>query len=633
MKKRKIELSEIALLLVFIFISFRFGFTVYKLEQERPDWVHKDIDINECTSFGYLNNRNRYINMVGDANIQLPILNMYIKDVSLTFSEVKQPINITLYYAENDHGYSEDYKVSVDLNADSTLAYLVLEKEITTCRIDIGTKAGEEFILSSLSLNDVDRANRSINLELYKKFVMYLFSAVCMLALFLELIYKHKMNKEKLFAVLAVGLGVCYLLVMTPLSIPDEPFHYQSSYKLSNYLLFRWDTADYIEEANYNYDQFAAHFNVSTGYLRIMDEFGGKGAASGEKVQFWGTPTYFVEYLPQALGISLGRILNFNFVTMFLLGRFFNLIFYAGCLYFAVKRVPKFKTLFGLIGIMPMTLHQAASYSYDGFINGMAFVLIASIMNALYGEGLLSKKDYNCILWVGVLLAPAKVVYCTILILALFIPKERFDGKRQMVKRTSLLFFAAGVFVMLFQLKNVSRLAHTPDALNYAGVPLYSVEFILRHPIQTIKIFADTFQQSANLWLYCAVGYILSGYSFLVSGPIIQYYILIILLAVLGHTDSDEFLPFYHRAGFLSVTLVVVLMVMLSMFLGWTANGAAMIDGIQGRYFIPVIPLLALSFNNKTFTLSRRIDWALIVAAVWLNRDVLLKVLNHTIGL
>lgn len=640
MNKKEIKIKREVWLLIFgavffaavAFITFRFGSAVHELEQERPDWVHRDIDISECTLYGYLNENDHYINIVGDANVQLPVLDMYVEDISLSFSDLKQPINVTVYYAENDHGYSEEYTVSADLDANSTLAYLVLGKEISTCRIDIGTVAGEEFTLSSLSLNDVDRVNHPIDLGIYKNFIIYLFSVVCAIALFLKIIFKRKMSEEKLFAVLAIGLGVCWLLVMTPLSIPDEPFHYQSSYKLSNYMLFQWDTADYIDEAYYDYSQFAGHFNAPSGYLRVMDEFGGRITA-GEKIQFYGNPAYFIEYLPQALGISLARIAGFNFVTLFLLGRLFNLLFYVGCLYFAIKRVPKLKILFGVIGIMPMALHQAASYSYDGFINGISFFLIASIMKAIYEKGPLPAKDYYCILCSGILLGPAKVIYCTILFLVFLIPRERFWEKNKKIKKICLLFLAVGVFALLFQLKALGEMLHTSDKLNYAGLPLYSIGFIFQHPIQTIKIFANTFMQSANLWLHCAVGYILSGYSFLVSGSIINHFMLVIFLAALAHADSDEFLPGIHRAGFLAVTLIVVFLVMLSMFLGWTVNGATMIDGIQGRYFIPVIPLLALSLNNKTFILSRRIDWILIVAAVWLTRDVFLEVLNHTISL
>ena len=35
------------------------------------------------------------------------------------------------------------------------------------------------------------------------------------------------------------------------------------------------------------------------------------------------------------------------------------------------------------------------------------------------------------------------------------------------------------------------------------------------------------------------------------------------------------------------------------MFVGWTPYGKSTIEGIQGRYFIPVISLLFMCFNNK----------------------------------
>ena len=59
------------------------------------------------------------------------------------------------------------------------------------------------------------------------------------------------------------------------------------------------------------------------------------------------TLTYALEYLPQMLGFALARLCAFNGVTTFMLGRFFNLLFYVACLHIAIRLAPRFKVTFG----------------------------------------------------------------------------------------------------------------------------------------------------------------------------------------------------------------------------------------------------------------------------------------------
>lgn len=211
-----------------------------------------------------------------------------------------------------------------------------------------------------------------MRLEVFKTLVLFLLAACFAGTLLIVFIYK--LCVEKIFAVLAGGLGFLYLITITPLSVPDEPYHYQSAYWCSNMLLFQWDRAEYGNSADFDYYGFVGHHNASSGYARILEDIRGP-FEEGEEILIPAPRGlgYFVEYLPQAFGIALARITNQNFVRTFLLGRLFNLLFYTGCLYFAVKRIPKFKVTLGLIGIMPMSLHQAASFSCDSFINGTSF--------------------------------------------------------------------------------------------------------------------------------------------------------------------------------------------------------------------------------------------------------------------
>ncbi len=51
---------------------------------------------------------------------------------------------------------------------------------------------------------------------------------------------------------------------------------------------------------------------------------------------------------------------------------------------------------------------------------------------------------------------------------------------------------------------------------------------------------------------------------------------------------------------FLSVVLVLT-----SMFLGWTPRGYTYITGIQGRYFLPLLPFLLILLFDRNLTIGK----------------------------
>ena len=73
-------------------------------------------------------------------------------------------------------------------------------------------------------------------------------------------------------------------------------------------------------------------------------------------------------YVPQAMGIALARMLGLGGLGLLFMGRLFNLMFFTamGCL--TIRRMPFGKEVAAGAALLPMTLHLAASFSYDVMI-------------------------------------------------------------------------------------------------------------------------------------------------------------------------------------------------------------------------------------------------------------------------
>ena len=590
------------------------------------------IEMNTFSTYGYSVENNVYTNEIGDAQIQLPEINAYVNNVAVMFSEpLPQPINIEVYYAEEDHGYNEDYKASTNIAAGSKNAVIFVRADVITCRIDITTNIGEVFSLEKIVINDNDTSSKDVDVFTTALWFAALYIATVLLFTFLLC----SIRIEQKFAIAALVIGFIYLLIITPLSPPDEAHHYHSSYQLSNYFLLHWKDAEQGNSAHFNYTNLRIHDNVKSGYQRIIEEIGLK-AAEGTQIEIPipRSLSYFVQYIPQGIGISLARLFNLNFIWLFIIGRVFNLLFFSLCLYFAVKRTPRYKLLLGLIGIMPMALHQAASYSYDGFINGMSLVLIASLLKAIYEDEPLSNKDYLWILISGMLLAPAKTVYTVILLLAFLIPKQRFNGKKDQIVKISALFILCAIAIAAFQMRsliNVSGL-NSSSGLNWEGQHNYTISYIFAHPLSTAEMFWNSFVSNWELWFIGSIGHRLSGLLLVIRESILWQFCGLLLMSVFEHEDSKLITSGKERAVFLAVVGINVILVMLSMFLAWTSDTRQIIQGVQGRYFIPVLPLLFMSCGNRTIVLRKPIDKFCICAAILLHARVIYRILAYTCG-
>lgn len=442
------------------------------------------------------------------------------------------------------------------------------------------------------------------------------------------LLWKKKIKPEVVFSGLALGLGLAFLLVITPLSPPDEQYHYSITYKIANLLMLNERPGLVYAD----YESLIPHYNTASGYIRILTEFGGRMPDDAVFSPYNQNAAYWVCYLPQVVGVLCGRLLNRNFITLFIFGRFINLLFYACCVYFAVKSIPRFKTLLGMIAIMPMALHQAASFSTDSFINGMSFIIIAYAFKMIWTTEIIPLHDIIVSTAIAILLAPAKVVYCSLFLLFFLIPWENFGSKSKKLKMLCVMFVLAAAFAMVIQFSSILSITHNPDSLlNWEGQENYNLDFVFAHPLQTLVIFWNSFVFWCKTWLLQAVGSTLCGLNLFVNIYVIMAYFATIMLCAYESSSNGIKIDTRIRALCLVIVACVILLTMASMFLGWTSNTRTIILGVQGRYFIPVFPLLILPLSIRKVRIPEKLMNLSIIFASGLNVLIIAELLRETL--
>ena len=130
--------------------------------------------------------------------------------------------------------------------------------------------------------------------------------------------------------------------------------------------------------------------------MALLDHEEAKASGDGETAvsSQWTVQTTPLAYVPQALGMTLARVLGFGSMGLLFLGRFMNLVFYVAMTYLAMKRLPFGKEVLFGVALLPMTLHLTGSMSYDTVIMGLAFYFTATCLDSMH----MKKNGYRCVI-------------------------------------------------------------------------------------------------------------------------------------------------------------------------------------------------------------------------------------------
>lgn len=302
-------------------------------------------------------------------------------------------------------------------------------------------------------------------------------------------------------------------------------------------------------------------------------------------------------YYPMAFGLWLGRILGLSVYSCTVLPRLFNLAVFLALSWEAIRITPIRKNTLAVVALFPMTIYQAAACSPDAILNGMCFLFTSLCFFYAYGEKEhLSWKD----MWkLGLLLSViflCKYVYVCLGLLVFLIPAKKFGTRIEYWKSFMagllplLVFGVAGVFNM------ISAISGGPAV--EGGVT--QIGYLTAHPGLIIKVLLTTFMDKFNdymQWLNTlgAVNYSL--------GPLI--YIVPMTAVYIGAADSNAACSLIRMrdkiicfAAFAAVCIGVV----MGIYIGdGQANevGALVVHGVQGRYFIPVLPAFFGAFSLR----------------------------------
>lgn len=302
-----------------------------------------------------------------------------------------------------------------------------------------------------------------------------------------------------------------------------------------------------------------------------------------------------VPYLPQGIGIIAGRIFGATPMTLAYLARVGNLFAWLALVFFAIAITPVLKWVMFLLGIMPMSIHLAGSISPDVVTIGVAFLFTAFILRlALAKEKTtVTRRDIGFVFVLGIVLAMCKQPYFFLALLFLMIPTARFKDRKQ-------YYVTLAIFVLVVVSIGLSWTLFEVGCWSVWVSPSISLakqlSHILHHPVSFGVTVLRTFNVQKEFYLGSFVGAF--GWFEVALPAWFPYFFLFGLIAISALDKTDIEIRKRQRVTNVSAIIVIIAAIIAVFYLTYTNVGAGLIQGIQGRYLIPIAPLVFLLFYN-----------------------------------
>ena len=296
-------------------------------------------------------------------------------------------------------------------------------------------------------------------------------------------------------------------------------------------------------------------------------------------------------YFPQATVAFIGRNLNLSAGAIYYAMCFASLFFVAICVFFAMKILPEKKFLIFLLAIMPMFLAEIISTSADAVTYGVCILGSAWLLSQRNNFSAITYKEIFLLIVLSICLGLLKSVYGTILILYFLMPHQRF--------KNILHFVGFGIFLLALELTVASLWTYFAVTANevelfsnfYLGHsdvnPLLQKNFILENPMAFLNAVFNTltFGENTKFFIETFVGW-LGSYNILLPNYFVAVYM--VALIFFGSFAGKLELKFFQRGLIFFVIIVSIVGIFMIEYLIWTPVGGNLIEGIQGRYFIPI---------------------------------------------
>ena len=395
------------------------------------------------------------------------------------------------------------------------------------------------------------------------------------------------LTMERIFLFAYIPLAIAMMLVMPIGAPPDELAHLSQAWLLST-LQFRTEIPVYpasLQEmlnTQINATEDAAAMNQRIRGMRLSED-----TVTGVKNEATGIYP-LAAYAPQSLMMFLTRLFTDRIDLICYGARIGSMVVTGLLFFFAIRRSPAGKGILLAIAVLPLTLQEAASASCDGMTIAGVCWITAELLRRIRGQ---EEKRMPSLLrsaGIGAGAVLFKLLYGPVLLLGL-LPcpdQEEKDQRRNRLVIAGAFLAALVVWYFLSVRSQAGREGLTSGSLKRLGEAAVNPLILLGAQVRTIIARApgwirQLFGVFGRLDVFSPwILTVMTGVSFLGTAA---------MDGGIGSALTDRKQIRRFRVLMICVFILCWMLLSGALFVWWTPEGDSLIEGIQGRYFLPAL--------------------------------------------
>lgn len=432
-----------------------------------------------------------------------------------------------------------------------------------------------------------------------------------------------KIRLEKLFLIIAIPMGILYCFLNPLGKVPDEDIHVRRAMAIASGNLFSHanEKGEASDEFDKKLDDLVNRDIYS--YQDLKNRIGIEENGEKEQMGYTTLALYFpICHLPQVLGILIARLFNLNLVVQCYLGRLVNLFVSIAIIYYSIKYMPLKKEVLLFIALLPGVFNEIASLSSDALTISSILFFVSYVLYIKYDKKKIDKKDIMVLSISSVIIALCKIVYLPICFMLLILPKDVFKSSKQRKIVVSSIIAFSIICNLLWLLYSKRFIAEFNEGVNSGE----QIKYILTSPIQYILILFRTINTYFEYYLFSLFGEGLGHFN-LQASPIYvisSFLIMAFLILMNDEENKKKNVNLLTRIVSFGILLVVSVLIFTSIYITWNFVGSIRVEGVQGRYFLPLLIFIPFIVSNNKLMYHGKIDNRyLFLFSVFMNLNVL----------
>ncbi len=524
----------------------------------------------------------------------------FVSRVSVSY-DCDQRVNGTWRVWEKGEDQPRILEDSNSLLIDTTVMRLDMSVDQINIKLEKDYDSGELKEASELFVKEI-RIINEYQINWYRiLFVCFMLGLPAFLWMCRDWIVKYV---AQAYMVVALSMGLL-MIIMTPANKVswDEEVHFFHAYCVSHFgtevktndileKLFVADEENWPYSLPENIDERIQMNETLNERVKEEEYFYSRGRSLAG--------IYTPAYVPSAVGIRLGLLCGMPFTMVYQWGRLANLVFSVVIMAWAIYKIPVGKAILAMIGLLPTSLFLMSMYSYDSFITVLFALGYAIFLDEyMHRDRKITWRSFWLMALAFAVGSMPKAIYIPLILVIWLLPKEKFVDRKQELWMKGI---AAALFLALmasFVLPVIISPAESNDTrggnTSEAGQIPYILSDIPRFIDMMVYSIRTTFVgYTIGSPVYGSLGHL--GLEML--GKLLPMFALLVIFMDKKYLDDEEQLNgttsilrlvWSTRLWTLLMCLAVIGMIWVAMYLAFTPVGYDHVNGVQPRYYIPLL--------------------------------------------